>query len=142
MMKIVRCFLACVLVVSIFLMGIPENAMVIEAKAESVKTGTIGDNLIWEYSADGTLTISGSGTMPDYTTVSNYYTGITTDVPWEEYLNDITRVVISEDVVNVGKCAFSDCPSIKQISLPLSIEKIGESAFTRCIGGIYFGQSF
>ncbi len=127
-------FFACILSAAIILAGILDSSVVMEAKAENVKSGIIGENLTWEYSSDGTLTISGSGSMPDYTTVNNYFTGLTTDVPWENFFNDITRVVISGNVVNVGKCAFSDCPSIKQVSLPSSIEQIGESAFARCVG--------
>ncbi len=66
----------------LLLMGILQNITLMETKAETVKSGTMGENLTWQYTSDGTLTISGNGSMPDYTTESNYYTGITTDVPW------------------------------------------------------------
>ena len=134
MKNIGKHFLAYLLAVSMVLMGIPESMAVMKVHAENVTSGTIGENLTWEYSSDGTLTIGGKGSMPDYTTVSNYYTGITTDVPWKDYLNDITRVVVGKNVINIGKCAFSDCPVLKQVSLPSGIEGIGESAFARCVG--------
>lgn len=164
MKKIGKRFLACLIAVSIISLCIPDYAKVIQVKAEGVESGTISKNLIGEYSSsgkqmpdigglaleeasgkcgdnlywvmydDGTLNITGTGSMPDYTTVNNYYTGLTTDVPWGDYLNDIIQVEIEENVANIGKCAFADCPSIERVSLPVSIEKIGESAFARCVG--------
>lgn len=132
--RIMHPIFICILAISLLFTGIPYSSIVMKAKAENVKSGTVGDGLTWQYDSDGTLTISGNGSMPDYTTVNNYYTGITTDVPWEEYLADITKVVISGDVSNIGKCAFSDCNSIKQVSLSSSVKEIGESAFARCTG--------
>ena len=99
-----------------------------------VKSGACGEDVQWSLASDGTLTIKGNGAMSDYTTEHNYYTGITTNVPWGDYLNNITKVVINGKIDYIGKCAFTDCPSIKQVILPSSIEKIGESAFERCAG--------
>ncbi|RKI36500.1 hypothetical protein D7V86_24685 [bacterium D16-51] len=132
--RIMKPIFMCILAMSLSLTGIPHSAMVIQAKAESVKSGTISEDLIWQYDPDGTLTISGDGSMPDYTTENNYYTGITTDVPWGDYLSDISKVVISGNVNNIGKCAFSDCTSIKQVFFSSSVQEIGESAFARCTG--------
>ena len=124
----------CILAISLLLTGIPHSAIVMEAKAESVKSGNITEGLTWQYGSDGTLTIRGNGSMPDYTTVNNCYTGITTDAPWGDYLSDITKVVVSGNVNNIGKCAFSDCTSIEQVSLSSSVKEIGQSAFARCTG--------
>ena len=97
--KLITPAYVCILAMSLSLTSIPHSAIVMEARAENVKSGTISEGLTWQYGSDGTLTISGNGSMPDYTTVNNYYTGITTDAPWGDYLSDITKVVVSGNVL-------------------------------------------
>jgi hypothetical protein len=64
--------------------------------------GTAG-TLTGSLSDAGTLTISGTGAMPDY----SYY-----DVPWHIYWNTIRQVIISDGVTNIGNSAFSYCSSL------------------------------
>ena len=61
-----------------------------------IASGTCGDNLTWIFTADGTLTISGTGEMNNYDN---------TVPPWWDYNNDITAVVISQGVTSVGNKA-------------------------------------
>ena len=78
-----------------------------------------GTNLMWQFSDDGTLTISGEGEMAD---MSNSYYG--------SY--DILRVEISEGVTSIGYCAFDDCGSLESIVIPGSVTSIGDYAFGGC----------
>ena len=78
-----------------------------------------GTNLTWEFSDDGTLTISGEGEMAD---MSNSYYG--------SY--DILRVEISEGVTSIGYSAFNGCSSLESIVIPEGVTSIGYSAFGGC----------
>ena len=102
------------------------SAGIVTASAVSAE-----DNISWSYQ-DGTLTISGSGKMTDYSTVNYYYEGIETDVPWKDYLSSIRQVVFTGAITRIGNCAFSDCSSLRTIVLPDSLTEIGNSAFARC----------
>jgi hypothetical protein len=81
------------------------------------------DALSWEL-CDGTLTISGTGMMPDF----NYYD----DSAWYSYLNAIRAVVIVSGVENIGNNAFYDCSSLTSITIPASVTSIGWGAFGYC----------
>ena len=78
-------------------------------------------DLTWTLTADGTMTISGSGAMKDY----SY------DSPACDNSN-IKKVVIEEDVTSIGNGAFSGCSSLTGITIPSSVTSIGESAFESC----------
>lgn len=84
-------------------------------------SGSCGADVRWALE-DGTLTISGSGRMSDY----EYGEGI----PWEEYSDEIERVVIQEGVTQIGSYAFgSDLTGLRSVELPESLRVIGDSAF-------------
>jgi len=70
----------------------------VSASAESIASGECGDNLTWNLDSDGTLTISGSGEMWDY----SYYS----DVPWYNNRKSITQLVIGDSVSSIGYYAF------------------------------------
>ena len=75
-------------------------------------------DLTWTLTADGTMTISGTGAMKDY----SY------DSPACDNSN-IKKVVIEEGVTSIGDSAFSDCRSLTDITIPGSVTSIGYSAF-------------
>ena len=85
-------------------------------------------NIEWNLSNDGTLTISGSGDMPNY---SKNINNVTT-VPWfpQRYL--IHTVVIKHGVTNIGNYAFFQCTNLTSITIANSVTSIGEEAFFLC----------
>lgn len=97
--------------------------LAVAAPRAAAASGKAGENLSWalEY---GTLTISGSGAMPNY---SERY-----PAPWMEHIDEIQRIVITEGVTNVGKMAFYCCPNLIMVTLPTSVKKLGEQAFAGC----------
>ena len=89
-----------------------------------------GTNLGWALEPNGTLTISGEGTMADYSLAD--YEPVTT-APWGEYSESIEKLVIENGVTTIGNYAFYGCPNISgDTVIPASIEKIGDRAFREC----------
>ena len=100
-----------------------ENPFAVKSKAAS--SGTCGDNLTWKLDDTGTLTISGTGDMYDY---SNYYGGVS---PWYGERQLINNIVINSGVTGIGKYAFYGT-SLTSITIPDSVTSIGYSAFRSC----------
>lgn len=115
---------------------------------ETTSSGTCGENLTWTLDENGTLTISGTGPMKDYTYEDKerpwnkddvkkiiIKKGVTT-VGSYVFLghHNLTQVEIPEGVVSIGDDAFSMCENLEAISFPQSLTKIGVSAFEFCEG--------
>ena len=94
------------------------------ASAATVASGNCGTNLAWTLDDTGTLTISGTGDM------DNYFN--TSDVPWYNYKESITSVVILENVRSIGINAFDGCSNLTNITIPNSVGSMGSSAFKNC----------
>lgn len=111
-----------------------------------VANGTCGDNLTWTLDDAGTLTISGTGPMDDFSECG---------APWYDHRKKISSVVLSEGVTVIGGSAFEgmeyltditipdsvttielfafyDCKNLTSITIPDSVTVIGESAFEDC----------
>lgn len=58
-----------------------------------------GENLTWKLTDDGTLIISGTGSMTEWDDYKYY--------PWFFDYKKITKVIIENGVTNIGKNAFS-----------------------------------
>ena len=84
---------------------------------ELAASGTCGKNLRWEETKNGTLTISGTGPMTDYSPG---------DAPWREH--PIRQVVMEDGVASIGDYAFQG-NSLTKISIPNSVRRIGRRAF-------------
>ena len=82
------------------------------------------DNLTWKLYEDGTLTISGTGTMKNYND---------TDNPSPAYKNlNVKKVVIEDGVTSIGKYAFWYCKNLTSITIPDGVTSIGRAAFDNC----------
>ena len=92
--------------------------------AAAQNSGTTGP-LNWNYNAGTkTLSITGTGDMPDYASESNQ--------PWHAFQNEIKTVTIGSGVTTVGKRAFYNCMQLQNITLPEGVTTIGEYAFYEC----------
>ena len=78
-------------------------------------------NLTWKLDADGTMTISGTGTMKNYNRNSPVYMN-----------SKVKKVVIENGVTSIGNFAFYNCTSLTSITIPDSVTSIGEWAFKEC----------
>ena len=89
------------------------------------KSGKCGENATWSYDeASGTLTISGTGRMYDYTEDGENHR------PWEELSLIIKKGVIEDGITYVGSYAFANMTmELKEVKLGKDITEIGEKAF-------------
>ena len=92
--------------------------------AEESASGNCGENLTWEYDgATGTLTISGTGPIDDYSTYNR---------PWGKYEDKIESVIIGDAVTRIGNYNFYGCDNLTSITFGNGVTAIGESAFQFC----------
>lgn len=87
------------------------------------KSGTCGESATWSISAEGVLTISGTGAIGDYSE---------NDAPWQSLRADITAIVIEKGITRIGNYAFHDCRVATSAALPEGLVEIGENAFRSC----------
>ena len=90
-----------------------------------VAQGTCGDNLTWKLDEEGTLTISGAGTMANYNDSSN-------PAPWHAKCTQITSVVIEHGVTSIGDYAFYACWNLEDITIADTVTEIYQYAFYYC----------
>lgn len=93
-------------------------AALLWAASASAQTVIEGSNLTWELS-DSTLTISGTGAMPDLPMPGT--------TPWNS--GGIKTVKIENGVTSIGAYAFLSCMKLTSIELAPSVKSIGNGAF-------------
>jgi len=110
---------------------VPEKTEPEKTEPEKTLTsGTTGD-LTWLLE-NGTLTISGTGAMPDYQILSLSYLSGGTTAPWYKYRDNITSVIIGDEISAIGTLAFNDCAKIVSVIIGKSVTSIATSAFQYC----------
>ena len=107
-----------------------------------IHQGECGQNAKWSLTSENTLIISGEGRMKDYEIRSSYYNDgrepfmnvINDDylVPWRDYSNDITKIIIEEGITYIGSFAFCNFQSLVSVILPHSLSEIGICSFAVC----------
>lgn len=112
-LNIVRLMTLC-LVVALLLPLVPTASAV---------SGTCGRDVAWSLEG-GVLTISGAGSMADYTEQF--------PAPWTQFADQITAVVVKQGVQSVGALAFFQLEKVKTVTLPKSVKTIGQHAFYGC----------
>ena len=88
-------------------------------------SGSIDGGLSWSLSRSGALTISGSGKMPDFSSVANA-------APWDEQKDKIQSVVIESCVQSISGGAFSGCTALEKVSISETVTQIDLNAFGGC----------
>ena len=95
--------------------------------ASLMANGTTGE-LKWELGEDGTLSISGKGEMPDYN-----YDFVNEEYhfpsPWYEYRENITNVIIGDEVSAIGEAAFAGFSKMTSVDIGNSVTIIGKNSF-------------
>ena len=87
-------------------------------------SGVPAENSGFKWSLDnGTLTISGTGEIPDYEREGQ--------APWAPR-NSVKKIVIEKGITRIGKRAFAGCENLTSVSIADSVKSIGSEAFRDC----------
>ena len=90
----------------------------------AASSGSCGTNITWSLDDNGTLTITGTGAMEDWSS--------DVDVPWHANCSSIKTIVIDPGVTSIGDLAFISCINLTSVTIPNSVTSIGISAFHGC----------
>ena len=112
-----RKILSVLLALCMVLGMLPGTAQATEA--EIVSSGNCGNNVTWTLDEAGTLTISGTGDMGNYSSA-----------PWYTLNDSIKSVIIHDNVTSIGSYAFHDCSNLTSITIPNSVTSIEPYAFS------------
>ncbi len=118
--------MAVVLAVSAMTMLFALHAETDAASAQIVDSGQCGPNAAYSIYSDGTLEITGSGEMNSYISVR---------APWFESRDDITKIVIGDNITKLGEWAFLMCNQVKELTIPITLNSVGSDmhpAFAVC----------
>ncbi|MGN0519042.1 MAG: leucine-rich repeat protein [Acutalibacteraceae bacterium] len=96
------------------------------AYAAGILDGTLDGGITYELDDEGTLTITGSGEMPDF--------DLATYAPWYSNRYNVKKIVISEGITSIGKYNFTNLYYVTDLTMPGTIKTIGYGAFMNCIG--------
>ncbi len=88
----------------------------------SADGGDCGADAHWNYDA-GTLTITGTGAMTDWTSAEA--------VPWNAHRAEITNVSVANGITTIGGYAFTQC-QMTNFVIPDSVTTLGKDCFAGC----------
>ena len=86
-------------------------------------SGSYSENIKWTLDADGVLTLSGEGEIPD----------LTESAPWSSRRADIQTIIVEDGITSIGKDVFIGLEDLTSVSLPKGIKSISDNAFYKCI---------
>ncbi|MBQ5533479.1 MAG: leucine-rich repeat domain-containing protein, partial [Bacteroidales bacterium] len=72
-------------------------------------------------SADGVLTITGEGTMPDWSD--------SVHAPWYAFRSQVNSITVGEGITGLGAYAFAEMSSAKTVTLPDTLTALGTYCF-------------
>lgn len=103
------------------------------AENNIIASGNCGDNITWTIDNEGELHLSGSGPMYDYyfLIIPSSYHDVFIAPDWVGF-DFLKTLVIDEGITTVGREAFETLSNLSSISLPNTLESIGDYAFEGC----------
>ena len=101
--------------------------MVFSVITNAASSGKSGSNLTWKLDNEGTLTITGSGSMPSYWSNDPAYPRSSNS----NYSPNLISVEIGNNVTSIGHSAFSSCENLKSITIGENVTSI-DDAFSGC----------
>ena len=124
----------------------------VQVKDPIIGSGTCGDNLTWELTGTGILTIRGTGAMYDYNSSNKAPWRFKSDFLASGEINQInlpnglthigadafyfcygyTTVTIPNTVQTIGHYAFAESTTLKEMTLPDNVTSLGSDAFRGC----------
>ena len=113
---IIAAILALGVCISFFIFASPRHKI--------IARGSCGGSAGWSLTEDGTLTVSGTGAMENYSDKSAQ--------GWYGHADAINSVIISDGITHIGSRAFYGCSSLTEITIPDSVTSIDDFAFYDC----------
>ena len=83
------------------------------------------NDVSWSLDDNGTLTVSGSGKMADYSEGNA--------APWFSERLNVKNVVIEPGVTEIGNYSFYYCVNLESVTIAESVEFVGSHAFDKCV---------
>ena len=92
-------------------------------KVTELASDKLSETIAWTLYSNGTLEITGSGAMPNFTSQ--------TEQPWAGLRNNIKKIVIGKDITTVGNYAFAYCQNTTELVFEegSQVTKIGVLSF-------------
>lgn|GEM_PF-4312317 len=103
------------------------NDLESEKVQDASLSGICGDDLTWNLSQDGVMTISGTGMMEHFVQSKNC-----AETPWRSYSYFIKNLIVEEGVMSISNDAFAWSTELESISLPNSLRSLDFQAFYAC----------
>ena len=97
----------------------------LRVNAVDIASGTCGDDLTWTLDDNGTLTITGTGEMTDWSDWSTY-------APWYGQKDKIKSIIIGDGITTIGVRAFMNLSNLESVTIPDSVTVIGDRSFSLC----------
>ncbi len=82
-----------------------------------------GETAYWSYDNQGTLTITGSGDMYNYSSET---------APWQLFKDSIKTIIISDSITRIGSYAFYNIKGITSLTIPTSLTQMGDYSISGC----------
>ena len=89
-----------------------------------VLEGRCGEDVYYELTSDGTLTLKGTGGTYNYNSGNR--------APWFGKRADIKQVIIEEGITELGAQLISFCEKVEMVKLPTTLVVIGGNVFIGC----------
>ena len=91
-------------------------------KISTGKSGTLDGGIEWKLE-NGTLTLTGTGAIPDF------YGNLP---PWMDYTEEVRTLKISSGITRIGSRAFYLFKNMTSVTIPNTVTEIGTNAFGHC----------
>lgn len=93
-------------------------------QTDYIDRGTLNDGCIWVLYNDGTMELSGSGQVGEFST--------TDDVPWKAHREKITSVKVIGEIQLINYYAFAQCTNLTNVTIAAPVSQINAQAFAAC----------
>lgn len=93
-------------------------------QTDYIDRGTLNDGCIWVLYNDGTMELSGSGQVGEFST--------TDDVPWKAHREKITSVKVIGEIQLINYYAFAQCTNLTNVTISAPVSQINAQAFAAC----------
>ena len=93
-------------------------------QTDYIDRGTLNDDCIWVLYNDGTMELSGSGQVGEFSTQD--------DVPWKTHREKITSVKVIGEIQLINCYAFAQCTNLTNVTIAAPVSQINAQAFAAC----------